>query len=351
MQIKTNTPLQRVPPNYCPTGSERWFKLREGYDAGKTLYYSDHVTGPDPEATVVLVHGNPESSYTYRHVRDELLASGRPLRLIAMDHIGFGLSDQADFEMVDMHHAGNLLQLIKHLDVRDVTLVVHDWGGPIGIGAFAQEPWRVRNLLVANSTIFPMPGDGLTYATFPTPWLPWSKTPQVIPDRLWGGLAAYVVSHAEPQSRTSLYWNVGRSVVTHALKRFEAGSPEAVWSDQFRSAANARSSKRNVLQTPVWGHGYNYVDPRHGPQDNRAFYRHLQETIPREWGAGGRNIQVAGYFGSWDPCGKKSVINQWCAALPRMQEDLHIFPQHGHFIEEHQGPAMARSILHMNARS
>lgn len=315
------------------------------------MFYFDHRFGTsDHEATVVFVHGNPESSYTYRSVRDALIARGCSMRLIAMDHIGFGLSDQADFEMVDMHHAANLLQLIQHLDLRDVTLVVHDWGGPIGIGAFASEPWRVRNLLVANSTIFPMPADRPTYANFPTALLPWSKTPHVIPDLLWGGLAAYVVSHAEPQSRITFYWNVVRSVVKHARRSFASGSPEAVWSDQFRSKANVRSSKRNVMQTPVWGHGYRYVDPRHGPQDNRAFYRRMQEVIPSEWGVEGRNIEVAGYFGSWDACGKSSVIEQWCAALPRMRENLHVFPQHGHFIEEHQGPAMARSILEMNAR-
>ena len=348
--FRSNSPLTQPPADYFPPGSRRFFEIRTGLDAGKAMFHFDHRIGAfDPEATVVLVHGNPESSYTYRHVRDALLASGRPMRLIAMDHIGFGLSDQADFEMVDMHHAANLLQLIQHLDLRDVSLVVHDWGGPIGIGAFANEPWRVRNLLVANSTIFPMPGDGPTYANFPTRWLPWSKTPHVIPDRLWGGLAAYVVSHAEPQSRASFYWNVARSVLAHASKSFDSGSPEAVWSDQFRSQANARSSKRNVLQTPVWGHGYRYDDPRLGPQDNRTFYRQMQEVIPREWGPAGRNIEAAGYFGSWDACGKKSVIKQWCTALPRMQENLHVFPQHGHFIEEHQGPAMAGSILKMNS--
>ena len=44
--------------------------------------------------------------------------------------------------MVDMHHAEDLLALVRQLDLRDVTLVVHDWGGPFGIGAFSQEPDR-----------------------------------------------------------------------------------------------------------------------------------------------------------------------------------------------------------------
>jgi pimeloyl-ACP methyl ester carboxylesterase len=78
---------------------------------------------------VVFVHGNPESSYPYRHVRDRLLQARACVRVIGVDHVAFGLSDQATFEMVDMHHARNLTQLVRHLDLRDVTLVVHDWGG------------------------------------------------------------------------------------------------------------------------------------------------------------------------------------------------------------------------------
>lgn len=349
MNIETNTPLRRPPPDYCPRGSERWFQIPDGLDAGKTLFYSDQAgAGAQTQATVLFVHGNPESSYTYRHIRDTLIEAKLPIRILAMDHIGFGLSDQADYEMVDMHHAENLLQLVRHLDLRDVTLVVHDWGGPIGIGAFAQEPERVRNLLVMNTTIFPMPPDGPTYATFPTAWLPWSRTPHVIPDALWGGLAAYVVSHAEPQSRTQFYWGTARSLLAHGLGRFAAGSPEAIWSDSMRSRANARSSKRNVLQTPHWGHGYRYTDPTHGVQDNHAFYRQMQTVTPREWGPSGRRIPVAGYFGGWDACGKRSVIDQWRSAVPQIDEDLHVFAEHGHFIEEHQGPAMASSILKMN---
>ena len=63
-----------------------------------------------------------------------------------MDHIGFGISDQATFEMVEIHHSDNLLQLIRHLDLKDVTLAVHDWGGPIGVGTFIQEPWRMTTM-------------------------------------------------------------------------------------------------------------------------------------------------------------------------------------------------------------
>lgn len=348
-EIPTNSPLRSVPDDYAPPGAAHWYTLTEGLDAGKTLFYYDCRVGDEPpRATVLFVHGNPECSYTYRHVRDALLESDVPMRLIAVDHVGFGLSDQADFEMVDCHHAHNLSQLVRHLDLTDVTLVIHDWGGPIGIGAFLDEPERVSNLLLMNTAVFPMPAEGYTYANWPIPWMPWCRTPHVVPDRLWGGVAAYVVSKAEPQSKAAFLWGVGKYLIRHGLERFEPGTPEAVWSGQMRSAANARSSKRNVLQTPVWGHGYRYHDPRHGEQDNREFYRRMHRMVPEAWGPKGRNIGVAGYFGAWDPCGKAEVIRQWQEALPQMQEHTYRYPENGHFIEEYKGPEMAESILMLN---
>ncbi len=57
-----------------------------------------HPVPGEPDETIVFVYGNPESSYTYRRIRDVLAVSSRPLRMIAMDQIGFGFSDQASFE-------------------------------------------------------------------------------------------------------------------------------------------------------------------------------------------------------------------------------------------------------------
>lgn len=348
LQIQTNTPLRKPPADYCPPGSDRIFTLQSGYDAGKKMFYSDHLTGDgSPEATIVFVHGNPECSYTYRHIRDQLLKSPRCLRLVAMDHIGFGLSDQADYEMVDFHHAANVLQLVRHLDLQNVTLVVHDWGGPIGIGAFMEDAWRVTRLLVMNTTIFPMPATGITYTNYPVAWLPWSSTPYIIPDALWGGIAAYVVSHAAPQSTARFLFNSVKYALRHGLRRLPPGTPEYVWAEQFRTKANSRSSQRNVLQTPVWGFGYQYNDPVHGPQDSYEWYQRLHVEIPAEWGEAGRNIPVCGFFGQWDACGKDEVIAQWHTALPNMQNSTWKYADVGHFIEEYKGPQMAEAILGM----
>ena len=342
----SNSPLRRPPSDYFPAGSGDWFTIPDGLDAGKKLFYADHQTGQgEPRATVVFVHGNPESSYTYRHIRDALMTSSPNLRLVSMDHIGFGLSDQASFEMVDMHHAANLLQLVQHLDLRDVTLVVHDWGGPIGVGAFIQEPERVKNLLVLNTTVFPMPEDGLTYENFPISWMPWCDTPKFVPNSLWGGVAAYVVSHGAPQGTFRFLANTGLALARHGLHLIPEDTPDYVWSQMLRSRANAISSKRNVLQTPYWGHGYIYDDPTYGKQDNHSFYADIQRVVPLTWGRDGQNIGVCGYFGQWDACGKDSVIAQWQEALPQMIDNTFKFPDIGHFIEEYKGEEIATSLL------
>ena len=70
--------------------------------------------------------------------------------------------------------------------------------------------------------------------------------------------------------------------------------------------------------------------------------------VPAEWGPEGRNIGVAGYFGAWDPCGKRAVIRQWQDALPQMRDQTYEYPENGHFIEEYKGAEMAQSLLRLN---
>ena len=345
IQIQSNSPLRTVPDDYCATGADRWFTVPSGHDAGKALFYSDYIpAGAAPEKTVLFVHGNPECSYTYRHARQALQDSGVPLRIVCPDHIGFGISDQADFEMIDMHHAANLRMLIEHLDLRHVILVIHDWGGPIGVGAFLDQMDRVDGLVVLNTTVFPMPKEGYTYDTWPLRAMPWSSLGWVIPRALWGGAAASVLEGANPAPVAAIYARSLIKQIRFALRQIPENSAAYVFSESLRSKANARSSQRNVRQTPVWGHGYAYTDKKHGRQDNHAFYRSMQEQLPQCWGEAGRNIPAAAHFGEFDPCGKPAVRDQWLAALPRLREDLHVYPDMGHFIEEYKGAEIAASI-------
>lgn len=349
-----NTPLNDPPDDYACGGRSRWFVIPGGRDAGKRLYFLDRRLGEGDGPAVLLVHGNPESSYSYRRVISALAGASLPAgtRIVAPDHVGFGRSDQATYEMVDMHHAENLLQLVVALDLRDVTLVVHDWGGPIGIGALLREPERVSNLVVLNTTVFPMPPDGPTYETYPVPGLmPWARMADRVPDRFWGELAA-AAAGVTPSGALRLLTRQAT-----LLARLARGAPPPgvdpgelhVYRKQFESTANVRSSKRMVRQTAVWGHGYVYDDPVAGRQDNRAFYRDIQDRIAVEWGPGGRGIGAAAVFGAWDPVAKPAVLDQWRTALPQIADRLEVHAGVSHFVQHHRPAEIAAAIASLLA--
>jgi pimeloyl-ACP methyl ester carboxylesterase len=179
----------------------------------------------------------------------------------------------------------------------------------------------------------------------------WARTAKTVPDRLWGVLAAFAVT-TEAGRRTRLMGRSARFMLAHLRGRPLPGPEEealAVFRDQFASKANARSSKRNVRQTPVWGHGYSYTDKTLGPQDNHAFYAEIQQRIGAAWGPAGQAIRAAGLWGSFDPLAKESVLDQWRAALPQIEADLQIFDGETHFIEERRPEEIADPITRLNA--
>lgn len=122
--------------------------------AGHRLHYLDEGAG-DP---VVMVHGNPTWSFYYRALIQRLRGS---YRTIAPDHIGCGLSDtpgDEDYSYDLAQRAADLESLLEHLELRaNITLVVHDWGGMIGMVYATRHPERVRRLVVLNTAAFHLP--------------------------------------------------------------------------------------------------------------------------------------------------------------------------------------------------
>src|SRR5215471_20942397 len=111
------------------------------------MHYVDEGSGQP----VVLLHGEPTWSYLYRNFIPSL---ARHFRFIAPDNMGFGKSatpPEADYTLA--RHAANLCSLIEELDLRNITLVMQDWGGPIGTVAAARHPDRMKRF-VAMNTIF-----------------------------------------------------------------------------------------------------------------------------------------------------------------------------------------------------
>jgi haloalkane dehalogenase len=118
---------------------------------GLKYHYVDEGTG-DP---IIMIHGNPTWSFYYRTLIKELSTQ---YRTIAPDHIGCGLSDKPDVKKYDYRLANrvaDLEALIDHLNLKSrFTLVLHDWGGIIGMAYAVSYPSRVGRLVILNSAAF-----------------------------------------------------------------------------------------------------------------------------------------------------------------------------------------------------
>ena len=124
------------------------------------MHYIDEGAG-DP---LVFVHGNPAWSFEFRHVIRELRSE---FRCVAPDHVGFGLSSRSA-RREDHHpesHARRFAAFLDHLGLRDITLFMTDWGGPIGLDFARRHPERVRRLVIANSWCWPV-GDDFHFRAF-----------------------------------------------------------------------------------------------------------------------------------------------------------------------------------------
>ncbi len=115
---------------------------------GVRLHYVDEGQG-EP---IVLLHGNPTWGYLYRKFIPPL---ARTNRCVAPDYMGFGKSDKPlDKPYTLARHIENFTALMLHLDLRDITLVMQDWGGPIGLGFGVEQPERVKRLVILNTWAF-----------------------------------------------------------------------------------------------------------------------------------------------------------------------------------------------------
>ena len=118
---------------------------------GQGYHYVDEGEG-EP---LLMVHGNPTWSFYWRNI---ITGFRHQYRTIAPDHIGCGLSDKPQrYDYTLAQHTENLCRLIEKLNLRDITLLVHDWGGAIGLGAATRMPDRFARLVIFNTAAFPPP--------------------------------------------------------------------------------------------------------------------------------------------------------------------------------------------------
>ena len=121
------------------------------------MHYVDEGTGPP----ILFVHGTPTNSYEYRHL---IAALSKRFRCIAPDHLGFGESSRPrSFAYTPEAHARVLKEFVERLDLKDLTLVVHDFGGPIGLplvaGSGELGVGSVKQVVILNSWAWPLDDD------------------------------------------------------------------------------------------------------------------------------------------------------------------------------------------------
>jgi haloalkane dehalogenase len=123
----------------------KWFDSRVG-----GVHYVDEGVG-DP---ILFLHGNPTWSFVYRGI---IIRLRKTFRCIAMDYPGFGLSARPDnYGYTPRDHAGIVQDLVRELDLENLTIMGQDWGGPIGLRVAVDEIARLRALVMGNTWFWPL---------------------------------------------------------------------------------------------------------------------------------------------------------------------------------------------------
>ncbi len=180
---------------------------------GARMHYLDEGEG-EP---MLMVHGNPTWSFYWR---DVVLRFRDRFRCVVPDHVGMGMSDKPGddaYPYTLARRVDDLTALVEHLDLRDVTLCVHDWGGMIGFAWAVRNPERVKRLVVLNTAAFSLPDT----ATFP--WaLRLTRTP----------LGAGLVRGANAFSRTATHVCTTRTTLPKRVRDAYA-APYGTWADRI----------------------------------------------------------------------------------------------------------------------
>jgi haloalkane dehalogenase len=123
----------------------KWYESRVG-----PVHYIDEGSGPP----ILFLHGNPTWSFLYRGI---IIRLKKRFRCIAVDYPGFGLSVRPEnYDYTPADHAGIVAGLVRHLDLRGLTIMGHEWGGPIGMRVAADEAPRMRALVMGNTWYWPL---------------------------------------------------------------------------------------------------------------------------------------------------------------------------------------------------
>ena len=262
------------------------------------LHYVDE--GPRDARPLLFLHGNPTWSYLWRRPLAQLSAAGH--RCIAYDHMGFGRSDKpprlSTYSLE--RHVENALALIDTLDLRDVTLVGHDWGGPIGLGAVLERPDRLHSLVLMNTWAWELP-------SFLPPFLREFRT-EGLGEILALGGNLFVESIPGGMAR--------RDIDPEMMRAYRAPFPD------YWSRAGALAFQREIPLTE---------------RDRSApLMASIHERLPR------LEVPVLLLWGMRDPVFQPVFVDQWRELLP--QAEVIELADASHFLVEDQPEAVTDAI-------
>lgn len=258
---------------------------------GHRYHYLDEGRG-EP---IVLLHGNPSWSFMYREV---ILTLRETYRIIVPDHIGCGLSDKPDnktYKYTLEKRTSDLECLLEQLGITsNITLVMHDWGGPIGMHFATRHSDQIKRLVVFNTGAFLLP------ETKKLPWpLLFCRNSQ---------LASFLILKFNAFSRIATYIGCRFNRMPKEIRRAYAGP--------YDSAKNRVGILAFIKDIPL-----SPIDPSYAPlkkvQDNLDKFEQVPMLI---------------CWGDKDFVFDHDFLEEWIKRFPRAE--IHRFPEAGHYVLE-----------------
>lgn len=277
---------------------------------GQRMHYVDE--GPQDGEPLVFLHGYPMWSFAYRALIVYYAALG--YRCVAMDHIGYGLSDKPTSRSYHTlrRHVHNVLECMDALDLHQVTLIMEDWGTAFGLGYAVRHPQNVRRLVIMNSWVFqdtfdhrvpllvrlmtwPGVGElalGLLNLAFPLGLQRWTARQLSA-----GVMMAYRAPFREARQRTALV----------QFPRMISLTPHHPSAEMMREIEGGLRTLHKTPALIVWGQD----DPIFPPE----LARHWKKALPRARGP--HFITGARHFLSEDdPDGLTQLLDAFLAETP-----------------------------------
>lgn len=261
--------------------------------AGK-LHYVDEGSGE----AVIMLHGNPTWSFFYRDLIKDLSPTHR---CIAPDHIGCGLSDKPqDWSYRLQDHINHVLALIEHLGLESFSLVVHDWGGAIGMGVAEALPDKVKRFVVMNT------------AAFRSKHIPWRIA----------ACKVFVVGEWLVRGFNGFAWPATWMAASKPLSK----DVKAGYLFPYNNWANRIATHRFVADIPL--------RPNHPSYDSLV---RVEEGLAQF-----KDRPMLILWGQKDFCFNDLFLDEWRERFPEAQTK--IFPEANHYVLEDAGEEARQAI-------